>query len=250
MTTPRIITVPTGRVGTDATSQRGEGDVNVFEDCVAAASAVIRNGNVLALPTDTVYGLAANAADMAAVQQLFVLKDRPAERRIAVLAADMAAVERLVELSGMARKLAEGFWPGPLTLVARCVSRVEYRSVAGGSAHTAPESGVCSTEGGGQTAHRGRVAETLGVRLPDHELVRRLTASGPLAVTSANLHGKPTPATAREVARLFPSLRLVIDGGCLPGAASTVVDVTGAAPVVLREGPITTEQILETAAAG
>lgn len=194
------------------------------DDCMEAAAEVLRSGEVLALPTDTVYGLGVDAADADAVQKLFAMKGRPADRQIAVLVADMDAVERIAELTDEARRLAREFWPGPLTLVAR-------------RRHDEPGKG-CSGLGG---------SPTVGVRLPDCDLVRGLAAQGPLAVTSANLHGEPTPATARELARLFPGLRLVIDGGALPGAASTVVDVTGSAPVVLREGPVTAARIAATA---
>ena len=179
---------------------------------VEAALEVLQKGDVIALPTDTVYGLAADATDTDAVLKLFELKDRPLERNIAVLVSEVDMAERLVVLSARARKLVAKFWPGPLTLVAKCKSSSPIPVLSGN--------------------------RTLGVRLPDHELVRKLAASGPLAVTSANLHGEPTPATAQEVARLFPSLKIVIDGGCLSGVASTVVDVTGSKPVVLRKGPI------------
>ena len=184
---------------------------------VAAALAALRDGEPIGVPTDTVYGLAADAADADTVQQLFELKERSAERRIAVLVADKASAESLVLLTPRARRLAQRYWPGPLTLVA----------------DRAP----------GAPAHLGDDA-TIGVRVPDDEVVRAIAAShGPLAVTSANLHGGPTPSTAQGVAELFPTLSLVIDGGPRPGASSTVVDVTGTTPVVLREGPISLDEI-------
>ena len=185
---------------------------------VAAALAALRGGEPVAVPTDTVYGLAASASDPGAVHKLFQLKGRPAERRIAVLVADQSSAESLVLLTPRARRLAERYWPGPLTLVA----------------DRAP----------GAPSHLGDDA-TIGVRVPDDEVVRAIAAShGPLAVTSANLHGAPTPSTAQGVAEQFPALRLVINGGPRPGASSTVVDVTGTTPVVLREGPISLDEIL------
>ena len=188
---------------------------------VAAALAALRDGEPVAVPTDTVYGLAAGASNPSAVHKLFELKGRPAERRIAVLVADQASAESLVLLTPQARRLAERYWPGPLTLVADRAS--------------------------GAPSHLGDGA-TIGVRVPDEEVVRAIAAShGPLAVTSANLHGAPTPSTAQDVAEQFPTLRLVIDGGTRPGASSTVVDVTGTTPVVLREGPISLDQILAAA---
>ena len=185
-------------------------------DCTTVASEVLISGDVLALPTDTVYGLAVAAAQAGAVQKLFALKRRPAQHSIAVLVSDTAAAEWLIQLTDTGRRLASRFWPGPLTLVA---SR-------------SPDAPTCLSGDA-----------TLGVRVPDDDLVRHLAASGPLAVTSANLHGEPTPATAHEVALMFPNLSLVIDGGPLPGRASTVVDITGPSVIVLREGPISADQI-------
>ncbi|MXY11649.1 MAG: threonylcarbamoyl-AMP synthase [Acidimicrobiaceae bacterium] len=190
------------------------------ENAVDAALAALRRGEPVGVPTDTVYGLAVDAADADAIQQLFELKDRPAERSIAVLVADLAAAETLVELTPSARRLAERFWPGPLTIVA---SRRP----------TAP-------------AHLGTGA-TIGVRLPGDDMMQAIAGPGPLAVTSANLHGGPTPSTAQGVAGLFPTLGLVVDGGPRPGASSTVVDMTGDVPTVLREGPISLDEILAAA---
>ncbi len=183
---------------------------------VAAALDLLRDGEPVGVPTDTVYGLAADAADADAVGQLFELKERPADRSIAVLVADRAAAEALVQFAPQARRLADRFWPGPLTIVA--ASRPD-----------APP-------------HLG-TGGTIGVRLPDDAAVRALAATGPLAVTSANIHGGPTPATAGGVAEMFGALALVIDGGPRPGASSTVVDMTGPAPAVLREGSISLEAI-------
>lgn len=188
------------------------------ETAVAAALAALRAGEPVGVPTDTVYGLAADAMDADAVQRLFVLKQRPADRSIAVLVADLAAAEKLVTLTPSARRLAERFWPGPLTIVAP----------------SQPEA----------PAHLGTGA-TIGVRLPDDDLMRSIAGPAPLAVTSANLHGGPTPATAPGVAELFEDLRLVIDAGPRPGSSSTVIDATGNAPEVLREGPVTAQQLID-----
>ena len=188
------------------------------ELAVAAAAAALRSGQPIGVPTDTVYGLAADAADADAIQHLFELKQRPEDRSIAVLVADMAGAETLVEFSVQARRLAERFWPGPLTIVAARASE-------------APP-------------HLGSGA-TIGVRLPDDDVLRAVARNGPLAVTSANLHGGPTPDTAQGVADLFPTLGLVIDAGPRPGASSTVVDTTGRDPKVLRAGPVTLPQIIE-----
>jgi L-threonylcarbamoyladenylate synthase len=188
------------------------------EDAVAAALAALRRGEPVGVPTDTVYGLAADAADADAIQRLFELKQRPVDRSIAVLVADLAAAGTLVQFTAQAQRLAERFWPGPLTIVAA------RRSDA--------------------PPHLGTGA-TIGVRLPDDDIMRAIAAPGPLAVTSANLHGGPTPATASGVAELFPALDPVIDAGPRPGASSTVVDATGNAPEVLREGSVTLQQIMD-----
>lgn len=188
---------------------------------MAKALAVLRDGEPVAVPTDTVYGLAVDAADPDAMHGLFELKERPADRSIAVLVSDQAAAETLVVLTPQARRLASRYWPGPLTLVAK-------------RAPKAP-------------SHLGNL-HTIGIRVPDDEILRAVAASlGPLAVTSANLHGGPTPSEAASVAALFPSLRVVVDGGSRPGASSTVVDVTGPVPSVLRTGPVSLEEIVAVA---
>ena len=188
------------------------------ENAVAAALAALRRGEPVGVPTDTVYGLAADAADAGAIQRLFELKQRPVDRSIAVLVANFAGAGTLVQFTAPAQRLAEHFWPGPLTIVAA------RRSDA--------------------PAHLGTGA-TIGVRVPDDDIIRAIAAPGPLAVTSANLHGGPTPATASGVAELFPTLGLVIDAGPRPGSSSTVVDATGNAPTVLREGSVTLQQIID-----
>ena len=187
---------------------------------LAAAAKLLGRGEVVAVPTDTVYGLAAPAGDPDAVRQLFRLKRRPFDRSVAVLVADSAAAERLVALTAPARRLAAAFWPGALTLVATRTPQ-------------AP-------------AHLGDSA-AIGVRVPDDDVVLCLAAAGPLAVTSANVHGQPTPAAAQELARLFPELSLVIDGGRRSGLASTVVDATGPVPAVLRQGPVTAAEVAAVA---
>lgn len=199
-----------GRVLSTRTSEQREA-------AVTAALAALQDGEPVGVPTDTVYGLAADAADADAIQRLFDLKERPADRSIAVLVADLAGAETLVEVNLSARRLADRFWPGPLTVVA-------------GRTAEAP-------------SHLGS-GSTIGVRVPDDDIMRAIAGPGPLAVTSANLHGGPTPATAQGVADLFPTLSLIVDGGPRPGASSTVVDVTGAIPVILREGPISLDEIL------
>jgi tRNA threonylcarbamoyl adenosine modification protein (Sua5/YciO/YrdC/YwlC family) len=184
---------------------------------------VLRDGGAVVLPTDTVYGLAVRADLEDAVGVLAELKDRAAEQPVAVLVADARQVEKVGVLPDWARPIAERWWPGPLTLVLR---RRE-----------------------GLAWDLGEPAGTVGVRVPDHDLVRAISARvGPLATTSANRHGAPTPPGAKEAAAaLLRPPGLVVDGGPCTGTASTVVDATGDGPVVLREGPITAAQLFGNA---
>jgi tRNA threonylcarbamoyl adenosine modification protein (Sua5/YciO/YrdC/YwlC family) len=181
---------------------------------LAAAASVLGNGGAIVLPTDTVYGLATLPGHE---DVLSALKERPAAMPIAVLVAGVeqaeAAAGRSLPLG--ARRLAARFWPGPLTLV--------VPGAAGG---------------------------TVGVRSPDHEFVLRLVArTGPIATTSANRHGAPTPVTAAEAAAALaaPGPSLVIDGGPCGAIASTVVDVSEATPRVLREGALPAADVMACA---
>lgn len=179
--------------------------------------ASLRAGAPVILATDTVYGLAAVADQPEAVARIFALKDRPVDVRMAVLVADVTQARAHVELGPAGEALAAAFWPGPLTIVAR---RHDEGALAAGD------------------------ADTLGVRCPDESFVRSVAAQvGPVAATSANPHGQPTPATAAEVAACFPGVEVVVDGGLRTGAASTVVSVVGPEPLVLREGPISAADI-------
>lgn len=187
---------------------------------VALALEALRRGEVVGLPTDTVYGLAAIPTAPGAVDRLFVAKGRPASVPVAVLVAEVEAAQALSD-SALPTALVERHWPGPLTLVVRRRAGVDW-------------------DLGGNPA-------TIGVRCPDHALVRELCASvGPLATTSANLHGNPSPTSAAGVAGEMAGgpVALVLDGGECDGAPSTVVDVTGDAPVILREGALRESDLL------
>lgn len=176
-----------------------------------AAVTALRGGGIVGIPTDTVYGIAALPTNDDALRRLFALKERSERKSVAVLVGSIEQAEALTTVS-LARFAS--WWPGPLTVV---VPRRE---------------GITWALGGDDT--------TVGVRCPDHGFVRRLADTlGPIATTSANRSGEPTLTTAADVALAFPELTLVVDGGILPGAASTVVDATVDPPRVLREGPIT-----------
>lgn len=195
-----------------------------MEDLTAshgAAAEALRGGGVVLLPTDTVYGIAVVASAPGATARLFALKERSEGQPVAVLVADRAQALALADAPGdAALRLMERLWPGPLTLVVR-------RSPT-----------ASSLELGGDPA-------TVGLRCPDHDLVRALaTEVGPLATTSANRHGQPTPLTAAEAAAsLVGPVDLVVDGGRLGSVASTVVDLTGSEPKVLREGAVTVDHL-------
>jgi len=177
----------------------------------------LREGIPFVLPTDTVYGLAALATNADAAAAIFAVKGRPVDTQIAALVSGVEQAKELVDLGPVGGRLAEVFWPGALTIVA---PRRPGLSLAVGD------------------------SDTVGVRCPNHELVRSLAAElGPLAATSANRHGEPTPVSAAAVARSLPEIALVVDGGQLSGEASTVVSVVGTGYRVLRAGPVTDHQI-------
>ena len=180
--------------------------------------AVLRGGDVVLLPTDTVYGLAVATAVPGSIERLFALKGRGRDAPIAVLVADAAQAWSITArpVPPTAVALAAQWWPGALTLVVR-------RDPA-------------------WTVDLGGDPSTVGIRCPDHVLVRALCRIvGPLATTSANRHGKPTPETASAAADAVGGVEMVVDGGVLTGAASTVVDCTVDPVRVLRQGAVPIE---------
>lgn len=179
----------------------------------------IRQGGVIALPTDTVYGLGCDPANPAAVSRIYAIKRRPDGLELTLLTASLADVEDDVDLSPAARTLAAAYWPGALSIVSTLRSR----------RWAIPRDGT-----------------TLSLRVPDHpvtlELLRR---TGPLATTSANRHGEPAPDTAEGVAEaLGAEVDCVLDGGRSAGLASTIIDCTTTTPRVLRDGPISATALL------
>lgn len=190
---------------------------------IDAAIAVLRAGEVVAIPTDTVYGVAVALGVDGATSRLFAAKRRPHDVDLPVLIGRASDAADLVDaVPPHAARLMERFWPGPLTLVLR-------RSPS-------------------LTADLGASSSTVGIRCPDHELVVALAAAvGPLATTSANLHRQPTPPDAVGVAaQLGDGIALVLDGGRCEGAPSTVLDCTGEEVTVLREGRIPWSEITAT----
>ncbi len=184
----------------------------------------IQRGEVIALPTDTVYGIAADGFDAGAVEKLFIAKDRPSSKAIMLLIGDYADLERAAAyVSPYAQRLAQRFWPGGLTLVVNARAELPPN--------------LCAE------------TNTIGVRLPDAPLVRELVRAfgRPLAATSANRSGGANPRTAQDVLNdLGGRIALVLDGGATPGnVPSTVLDCTVEPPRVLRAGAISLETLQE-----
>ena len=199
---PRVVTVTRGN----------------FVEAVRVAAEALGRGEVIAFPTDTVYGVAANATDPEAVQRLFAAKGRPADKPLPILLADRDDLDDVAAPVSEAGKLLARLWPGPLTLVLSL----------------AADAGICAEVTAG--------LDTIGVRVPDHDLARAVlkAAKFPVAVTSANLSGEREAMSAEQVAEaLGDSVSLILDGGrCHGGVPSTVVDVTVSPPAILREGAI------------
>lgn len=187
------------------------------------AATVLRRGGLVAFPTETVYGLGADARNDSAVAAIYAAKGRPSFNPLIVHLADIAAVESYCEMNDVAHQLAAAFWPGALTLV------LPLRENAGVS--------KLVTAG----------LDTLAVRVPDHAVAQKLLAEfdGPVAAPSANPSGRISPTTAAHViAGLSGKIDAVVDGGtCGVGVESTIVDCSGPVPVILRAGGISAEAI-------
>jgi L-threonylcarbamoyladenylate synthase len=193
-------------------------------EAIAAAVAALRQGGLVAFPTDTVYGVGASAFLPFAVEQLYVAKERPRSMAIPLLLASATNTSLVAEdVSKLAHLFMRRFWPGGLTLVLRRSASVPDVVTACGP--------------------------TVAMRLPDHMAPRALAGAlgAPLAATSANLSGHKSPVTAQDVlSDLDGRVDLVLDGGPCPGGVeSTILDLTGPEPVVLREGAISRLQIAD-----
>ena len=199
-------------------------------ESIAAAARAVRSGALLGLPTETVYGLAADARSDAAVAQIFAAKGRPSDHPLIVHVADAQGIAHFArEVPGFAQKLVDAFWPGPLTLI---LPRLP---------------GVATAATGGQ--------DSVGLRCPAHPVAHALlqacAAPDPhlapvwgVAAPSANRFGRVSPTTAQHVQDELGADLLVLDGGpCGVGIESTIVDCTRGVPVLLRPGAITRAQI-------
>ncbi|HEX8186518.1 MAG TPA: L-threonylcarbamoyladenylate synthase [Blastocatellia bacterium] len=195
---------------------------NPQQEIIEQAAAIIRSGGLVAFPTETVYGLGADAMNEAAIRKIFEAKGRPGDNPLIVHVCDRNDVERVAtEVSAKAWQLIERFWPGPLTLVLRRRTEVA-RSVSAG-------------------------LSTVAVRMPHNEIALELIrrARAPIAAPSANSSGRPSPTTARHVARdLGGRIDMILDGGATKiGIESTVLDMTAETAVILRPGWITEESL-------
>jgi L-threonylcarbamoyladenylate synthase len=191
----------------------------------AAGVAALEAGAIVALPTDTVYGIAVALDTPGGIEALFAAKKRPPERGIALLIADAAQAATIAEWPATAAALADAFWPGGLTLVVPQRADVAWPPVLTGG------------------------APTIGLRVPDHAAPRVLAAAvGPLPTTSANRSGQPEAADAAAIIeQLGDAIALVIDGGpARGGPASTVVDCSVDPPRILRVGGIAPDAIAGT----
>ena len=191
------------------------------EAAVEAASLAVQRGDLIVLPTDTVYGIGADAFDPAAVRALLAAKGRGREMPPPVLVSAVTTLDALAtRVPGYARALVEKFWPGPLTLVCHQQSSLQW--------------------------DLGDTRGTVAVRMPDHDVALEiLERTGPLAVSSANKTGMPAATDADQAEEMLgDEVAIVVDSGDAPGGeASTIVDVTGSQGRVLRRGALSLEEL-------
>lgn len=199
-------------------------DNNNFDEVITKASAILKRGGLVAFPTETVYGLGGNGLDGEAAHRIYNAKGRPSDNPLILHIADTGALKELaVDIPESAYRLAEAFWPGPLTMILRKSGIVPYTTTGG--------------------------LETVAVRMPSHPVAHELIArSGVyIAAPSANLSGRPSPTRGEHVAEdMAGRIDMIIDGGAIEiGIESTIVDLTAPVPMILRPGYITAEMIKE-----
>jgi len=187
--------------------------------CIAQAAEIIKAGGLVAFPTETVYGLGANALDPAACAKIYAVKGRPSDNPLIMHISDDMSLDGIVQnVSPEAEKLMQAFWPGPLTIIFQR-----------------------------QNVPRGTFFDTVAVRMPKNLVARLLIhqAGVPIAAPSANLSGRPSPTTAAHVLEdLGGKVDMILDGGpCEVGLESTVIDCSSITPTILRPGAITCEMI-------
>ncbi len=197
-----------------------EGQAILDAAAVEEAVAVLRRGELIVYPTDTLYGLGADPGNEAAVAKLFAAKQRPAGQPVSVAVGDLTAARKLAMISDAAESLCAPWLPGPVTLL--------FRPSA-----DAPRT-IVSAE------------NTVAIRVPNHPVALMLAKRfGPITATSANVHGRPPPVEAWQAGeQLGESVDLYVDAGPCPVAReSTIVDLTGPEPRVIREGAVSAERL-------
>ncbi len=200
-------------------------DVNrIDESVIDKAAEIIKAGGLVAFPTETVYGLGANGLDADASAKIYAAKGRPSDNPLILHISKINDLDNIVDkIPESAKKLMEKFWPGPMTLVFSKSDIVPYGTTGG--------------------------LDTVAVRMPEHKVALALieAAGVPIAAPSANLSGRPSPTTARHVQEdMDGRIDMIIDGGDAGiGIESTIIDVTGDEPMILRPGYITAEMVRE-----
>lgn len=192
------------------------------KECIfLQAAKILKSGGLVAVPTETVYGLAALGMDATAVSKIYEVKGRPAQKPISLLVYDTEAFSLCDSVPESAYKLAEKFWPGPLTIVLKRKSIIPDIVAAGG--------------------------ETVGLRCPRHPITLGIikAVGAPLAAPSANMSGEPSPKSAKDTMNALQGrIEAVVDGGnCDLGIESTIIDLSGDTPRILRQGGLPAEDI-------
>ena len=205
-------------------TERLKTDSENYENSIARAAELLKNGGTVAIPTETVYGLAASAYDENAVKKVFEAKGRPQDNPLIVHIADISVLTEIArDIPESAYKCAELFWPGPLTMIFNKSDIVPYGTTGG--------------------------LDTVAVRMPVDEIAREVidAGGGYIAAPSANTSGRPSPTTAQHVAEdLTGRVDMIVDGGAVEiGVESTILDVTVEPPMILRPGAITKEMFEE-----
>lgn len=195
---------------------------NIEQNSIEQAGAILKQGGLVAFPTETVYGLGANALDEEAAMKTYAAKGRPSDNPLIVHIAELNALKEIVmEVPESVDALAEHFWPGPLTLIFNKNERVPLGTTGG--------------------------LQTVAVRMPDDEIARALILAGGgyVSAPSANTSGRPSPTEAKHVAEdLSGKIEMILDGGSVDiGLESTILDMTVEPPMILRPGAITKEML-------
>ena len=194
------------------------------EKWIEEAGQILKDGGLVAFPTETVYGLGANALDEEAAAKIYSAKGRPSDNPLIVHIADFSDLEKIVEeVPEEAKKLADAFWPGPLTMIMRKNEKVPYGTTGG--------------------------LETVAVRMPNHEIALKMIRAGGgfIAAPSANTSGRPSPTMASHVAEdMNGKIDMILDGGSVGiGLESTIIDLSEEIPTILRPGFITQQMLAD-----